>query len=149
MCNSFVKFACGAYGKFNTKIIYNINNNKKDDEKLIRRLHPNDYSFSLHTKIPLKCILSSSYHYSNSKNESLDAPKLDYVIAVDHLTNSGNFIIIIITVIKKYRFNNFNHIIMLNNINIFVQYFTNYYSGFNSLWYYWNIRFTNKSKLWL
>jgi len=84
----FVKFACGAYGKFNTKIIYNINNNKKDDEKLIRRLHPNDYSFSLHTKIPLKCILSSSYHYSNSKNESSDAPKLDYVIAVDHLTNS-------------------------------------------------------------
>jgi hypothetical protein len=84
----FVKFACGAYGKYNTKIIYNTNNNKNEEEKLIRRLHPNDYSFSLHTKIPLKCILSSSYHYSNSKNESLDAPKLDYVIAVDHLTNS-------------------------------------------------------------
>ncbi|ORX61090.1 alpha/beta-hydrolase [Piromyces finnis] len=84
----FVKFACGAYGKYNTKIIYNTNTNK-EDEKLIRRLHPNDYSFSLHTKIPLKCILSSSYHYSSAKDgPSSDAPKLDYIIAVDHLTNS-------------------------------------------------------------
>jgi len=84
----FVKFACGAYGKYNTKIVYNSNTNK-EEEKLIRRLHPNDYSFSLHTKIPLKCILSSSYHYSSTKDgPSSDAPKLDYIIAVDHLTNS-------------------------------------------------------------
>ena len=120
MCNSFVKFACGAYGKFNTKIIYNINNNKKDDEKLIRRLHPNDYSFSLHTKIPLKCILSSSYHYSNSKNESSDAPKLDYVIAVDHLTNSGMlylFLIVIIIIINNNNNNNNNNSSNNNNNN--------------------------------
>ncbi|ORX79424.1 hypothetical protein BCR32DRAFT_294481 [Anaeromyces robustus] len=84
----FVKFACGAYGKYNTKIIYN-SCTKNEEERLIRRLHPNDYSFSLHTKIPLKCILSSSYHYSSTKDgPSSDAPKLDYVIAVDHLTNS-------------------------------------------------------------
>jgi len=84
----FVKFACGAYGKYNTKILYN-SSSKNEEERLIRRLHPNDYSFSLHTKIPLKCILSSSYHYSSTKDgPSSDAPKLDYVIAVDHLTNS-------------------------------------------------------------
>jgi len=82
----------------------------------------------LHTKIPLKCILSSSYHYSSTKDgPSSDAPKLDYIIAVDHLTNSGILTILIID-FKKKNYKYYYIIIIIIIIKYILTYiYINYY----------------------